>query len=214
MQGTPDPIYAVAMHYPPKEIHLISSDEPPLQGRGSSEENYELIQNHFSRTNTRVTHRVYPLEYFEENVFDIAKQIVQQYQQDPDTQIVLDLSAGRGTIRQAISRAGEVAIDYIHKFFNPEAVLIYTIQSRKKPVIAYTVGKNFIPEQKDAELLRMVDQPMTQTRLSRELAWSNQAEVSKSLQRLIELGLVNNLGHKHRELTELGKQVQDFLQSL
>ena len=52
---------------------------------------------------------------------------------------------------------------------------------------------------------------LTQTTLTAELNWKNQSEVSKSMQRLLDMQLIEKHGHKTRVLTERGYMLMDLL---
>lgn len=107
------------------------------------------------------------MEAFEDNVFLLAELLVTSYLNESEKQLVVDLSAGRGAIRQALSRAAEIAVDLIQSYHDTSYYIIAAIRSKNKPVLSYKIGQTAIPDDKDVELLLSIDEPLTQTSLAR-----------------------------------------------
>lgn len=221
------PIFEIAMEYPPKSIHLITSDElhPPNRSKEDSvEKNVENIKFHFERIDPEISVQYgketrFDLYEIEKNVYLIAFLILKEWYNKKNHNIILDLSTGRSPIKMALSRAGDIALDFLNRqkeendFTIPAIICVMRPEGRD--IVSYEIVKSTIPSSNDQIVLKFVKENnrLSQSAIASKLIdrypdkkW-NQSVVSKALDRLSK----NQFATRDKEITEKGQLLLSFL---
>lgn len=218
------PIYEIAMRNPTiKFVQLFASDELHPSDRDvkdSVENSYNEIEAFFKKSNIKIEHLIqYDMTNIEENSIKMASLIINTFNNFSECNIVLDLSTARVPIKLALTRAGEIAFNYLqNQYLNDKIQFMPNIKCATRPsdkgIVEYNITNFQIPKNKDQELLFFLNKNKTklsQTAIYQKLDWKNQSEVSKSLQRLVKMGYAIK---ETRSLTPNGKNLIEFLQNV
>ncbi len=215
------PIYEIASENPKIQfVQMFASDELHPSDRpieDSLENSYQEIKEYFKKTDLIVERLIkYDMNLIERNSLKMAAVIIETSKKFPKCNIILDLSTSRVPIKLALSRAGEIAFDYLqNQYINDEIEDMPQIKCATRPsdkgVVEYSISNFQIPKSKDRDLLLFLNKSeakLSQTAIYQKLNWKNQSEVSKSLQRLVKMGFVDN----SKSITSNGKNLVEFLQ--